>query len=65
MDIDLDTALQAAVNILRDAAESGCMPSGEPLPGRAAELHREAARHLDELRREIAVLAQLRQTPRD
>lgn len=65
MDIDLDTALQAAVNLLRDAAESGCMPSGEPLPGRATELHREAARLLDELRREIAVLGQLRQTPRD
>lgn len=65
MDIDLDTALHAAVNILRDAAESGCMPSGEQLPERANELHREAARHLDELRREIAVLAQLRQTPRD
>lgn len=65
MDIDIDTALQAAVNVLRDAAESGCMPSGEQLPERANELHREAARHLDELRWEIAVLSQLRQTSRD
>lgn len=65
MDIDLDTALQAAVNILRDAVKSGCMPSGEPLPGRATELHREAARHLEELRHELAMIAQLRQTPRD
>lgn len=65
MDIDLDTALRAAVNILRDSAESGCMPSGEPLPGSATELHREAARHLEELRHELAVLAQPRQAPRD
>ena len=63
MDIDRDTALQAAVNVLCDAAESGCMPSVEPLPGRATELHREAARHLEELRHEFAVIAQLRQTP--
>jgi hypothetical protein len=63
MDIDLDTALLAAINVLRDSTESGRMPSSEPLTGDAAELHREAARHLDELRRDMALLADLPRKP--
>jgi len=63
MDIDLDTALLAAINILRDSVKSGRMPSGEPLAADAAKLHREAARHLDDLRSEMAMLAQLGDKP--
>jgi hypothetical protein len=46
-----DTALRAAINLLRDSAETGRMPSGEQLPADALELHRQAADHLDTLRR--------------
>ena len=49
-DITNDIALRAAINLLRDSAETGRMPSGEKLPPDAAELHRQAADHLDALR---------------
>ena len=49
-DISNDTALRAAINLLRDSAECSRMPSGEKLPPDAAELHRQAADRLDALR---------------
>lgn len=52
--ISTDTALRAAANILRDSAECGRMPSGETLPFDAAELHREAAGHLEAMRASAA-----------
>jgi hypothetical protein len=36
-------ALRAAINVLRDSAESRKMPSGEPLNDVGVELHRDAA----------------------
>lgn len=47
---DNDTALRAAVNVLRDSAECGRMPSGQELPSDALALHRQVADHLDTLR---------------
>lgn len=49
-----ETALRAAVNILRDSVESGRMPSGEPLATAAADLHTRAADYLDGQRRRLA-----------
>ena len=37
--ITMDEALRAAINVLRDSAESGLMPSGEPLDAAAAAVH--------------------------
>lgn len=51
VDISNDIALRAAINLLRDSAECGRMPSGEKLPPDAVELHRQAAERLDALRR--------------
>lgn len=44
--LPFDDALRAAVNVLRDSAESGRMPSGEPLDATAAALHEAAANRL-------------------
>jgi hypothetical protein len=41
-------ALQAAINVLRDSAESRRMPSGEPLEESSVQLHLDAADTLDE-----------------
>jgi hypothetical protein len=41
-------ALRAAINVLRDSAESRRMPSGEPLDEAGVELHFEAAEVLED-----------------
>jgi hypothetical protein len=41
-------ALRAAINVLRDSAESRKMPSGEPLDEVSVELHRDAADTLEQ-----------------
>lgn len=41
-------ALRAAINVLRDSAESRSMPSGEPLDDASVELHLDAAETLEE-----------------
>lgn len=41
-------ALRAAINVLRDSAESRRMPSGEPLDDAGVELHFDAAETLEE-----------------
>jgi len=51
---DLEIALRAAVNVLRDSAESGKMPSGEPLAADAKALHTRAADQLDNLARALS-----------
>lgn len=48
-----DLALRAAINLLRDSIESGRMPSGIALDPAAADLHRQAADHLDTRRRQL------------
>ncbi len=42
----LEDAIRAAVNVLRDSAESGRMPSGEALPQEAIAVHLDAADRL-------------------
>lgn len=49
-DITNETALKAAINMLRDSVEAGQMPSGEKLLPNVVELHRQAAARLDALR---------------
>lgn len=41
-------ALRAAIDVLRDSAESRRMPSGEPLDEFGVELHFDAAETLEE-----------------
>ncbi|MCX4152008.1 MULTISPECIES: hypothetical protein [Paraburkholderia] len=41
-------ALRAAINVLRDSAESRKMPSGEPLNDAIVQLHFDAADTLEE-----------------
>jgi hypothetical protein len=41
-------ALRAAINVLRDSAESRRMPSGEPLDDASVQLHLDAAETLEE-----------------
>jgi len=41
-------ALRAAINVLRDSAESRKMPSGEPLTDAVVRLHLDAADMLEE-----------------
>lgn len=41
-------ALRAAINVLRDSAESRKMPSGEPLDDAGVQLHFDAADTLEE-----------------
>jgi len=41
-------ALRAAINVLRDSAESRRMPSGEPLSDASVQLHFDAADTLEE-----------------
>ena len=41
-------ALRAAINLLRDSAESRKMPSGEPLDDGVVQLHFDAADTLEE-----------------
>ncbi|MFL9936456.1 hypothetical protein P0D88_47465 [Paraburkholderia sp. RL18-103-BIB-C] len=41
-------ALRAAINVLRDSAESRKMPSGEPLDDASVQLHFNAADTLEE-----------------
>jgi hypothetical protein len=41
-------ALRAAINVLRDSAESRRMPCGEPLDDATVELHLDAAETLEE-----------------
>jgi len=41
-------ALRAAMNVLRDSAESRKMPNGEPLTEAVVQLHFDAADMLDE-----------------
>lgn len=48
-----DIALTAAINLLRDSLESGKMPSGLPLAADAADLHAQAADHLETRRRQL------------
>lgn len=56
----LEDALQAAINLLRDSAESGRMPSGVALPASANNVHRAAAELLeDALRYNRATAARL------
>ena len=51
----LADALRAAVNVLRDSAESGRMPSGEVLPSAALAVHAEAADRLEAELRGLAM----------
>jgi hypothetical protein len=44
---ETELALRAAINMLRDAAESSRYPSGEPMPPDMVALHERAARHLE------------------
>ena len=41
-------ALRAAINVLRDSAESRRMPGGEPLDEAGVQLHLDAAETLEE-----------------
>jgi hypothetical protein len=41
-------ALRAAINVLRDSAESRKMPSGQPLDEASVQLHFDAAETLEE-----------------
>ena len=45
--ITMDEALRAAINVLRDSAESGRMPSGEPLDAAAVAVHVNSAALLE------------------
>lgn len=45
---DLADALRAAINVLRDSAESRRMPSGEPLTAEAVTLHTAAADRIED-----------------
>lgn len=47
--ITMDEALRAAINVLRDSAESGRMPSGAPLDATAAAVHVDSAALLESL----------------
>ncbi len=49
--IDDETALRAAIDVLRGSVESGRMPSGQKLEPDVAALHARAADHLDEMLR--------------
>lgn len=51
---DLEIALRAAVNVLRDSAESGRMPSGLPLEGAALDMHQRAADQIETLVRSMS-----------
>lgn len=51
---DLEIALRAAVNVLRDTIESGKMPSGEPLAADTKALHEQSADRLDKLARAVS-----------
>ena len=53
--LTLADALRAAVNVLRDSAESGRMPSGEALPPAAFAVHAEAADRLEAELRGLAI----------
>ena len=46
-------ALRAAINVLRDSAESRRMPSGEPLGDAAVRLHVDAADVLEDALRDL------------
>ena len=46
---DDEIAFRTAINVLRDSIEAGRMPSGEALTPFASELHKLAARHLEQL----------------
>lgn len=52
--LTLKDALRAAVNVLRDSAESGRMPSGDTLPPAALAVHVEAADRLEAELRDLA-----------
>jgi hypothetical protein len=41
-------ALRAAINVLRDSAETRKMPSGEPLDDASVQLHLDAAETLED-----------------
>lgn len=43
LQLSLADALRAAINVLRDSAESGKMPSGAPLDSGSVEVHETAA----------------------
>jgi hypothetical protein len=47
-------ALTAAINLLRDSLKSGKLPSGLPLDHGTADLHRQAAEHLEHRRQQLA-----------
>ncbi len=51
---DLEVALRAAVNVLRDSAESGQMPSGVALAHDIKALHERAADQLETLARSMS-----------
>jgi len=46
--VTIALALRAAINVLRDSAESRKMPSGEPLDEASVQLHVDAADTLEE-----------------
>lgn len=48
---ETELALRAAINVLRDSIESARMPSGQPLPDDALDLHRRAAEQLEAMLR--------------
>jgi hypothetical protein len=51
---DIEMALEAAINVLRDRVECQRMPSGLPLQPDAVEVHAQAADRLERLLRETA-----------
>lgn len=52
-DVTNDWALTAAINVLRDSAESGRMPSGQVVSPEVIELHRQAAQRLEAMREHL------------
>jgi hypothetical protein len=54
--LTISLALRAAINVLRDSAESRKMPSGEPLDDASVQLHLDAAETLSSLSDVIRVL---------
>lgn len=58
--ISPDDALTLAINLLRDSAECGRMPSGVVLDPPVAALHEQAADELDALRNQFRTAQLLR-----
>jgi len=51
-----EAALHAALNVLRDSVDCGCMPSGLPLEPAIRDRHEHAIHYLDTLLRQIQAI---------